>query len=33
MSDSAKQDFSSGKVKVIIASHAESHADSRDKQK
>jgi len=32
MSDLAKQNFPSGKVKVIIAGHAESHADYRDKQ-
>jgi hypothetical protein len=32
MSDSAKQNFPSGKVKVIIAGHAESHADYSDKR-
>jgi hypothetical protein len=32
MSDSAKQNFPSGKVKVITAGHAESYADYRDKR-
>jgi hypothetical protein len=32
MSDPAKQNFPSGKVKVIIACHAESHAEYSDKR-
>jgi len=32
MPDPAKQNFPPGKVKVIIAGHAESHADYRDKR-
>jgi hypothetical protein len=31
MPDPAKQNFPSGKVKVILAGHTESHIDQRDK--